>query len=339
MTDENLATFTCRLPGCGGPRSGVCINNLPFEECPDVAPPGEESDETVPDASIEAMPVPVVPCRGGRSLDAISCDALLRERGGMVVGLVAGPEVGKTTLIATMYELLHRGRMSSFGFAGSETLRGYEERCHLARLSSNGNKPDTQHTPTKAQLSFTHLRIATRNGVKDVIFSDRSGEHFDRVLSRPGEIAGFAELARADVILFLIDLTELVGNQHVPTSCIRRLFIAMDQNALLTGKEVFLIGTKRDIAIPTPRSRRAMTMLEEAAADLTRRSTSGVVVMPYAVASRPRKDSSVIGEGIEQLLAMLLKDKSPLTPPSFHVWPETVTELDLLMRMYRAKSR
>ena len=188
----DLDAYTCRVPGCKGPRSGVCINGLSFDECPDVIPIEDAVQTEDVRAIAETLPNAgeMVQTGGVSSLDAAACDALLRARGGTVVGVVAGPEVGKTTMIATMYELIHRGRMPAFRFAGSETLRGYEERCHLARMASNGVSSDTPRTPTSAKLSFTHLRLATSSGIKDVIFSDRSGEHFDNVLASPSGIVG-----------------------------------------------------------------------------------------------------------------------------------------------------
>jgi len=333
----DLARYTCRLKGCDGPRSGVCINNLKFDECPDVIPLEEaEAVAAAPAAEALAISREMVQTGGGRSLDAVSCDALLRARGGTVVGLVAGPEVGKTTMIATIYELVHRGRLPGFRFAGSETLCGYEERCHLARLASNGVRPDTRHTPTAEQLSFIHLRLATASGIRDVIFSDRSGEHFDNVLAQPAGIVDFAELGRADTVLLLIDLLQLLKSPHQPTSQTRRLFMAMDQHGLLDGKPVRLIGTKADLATSSTMVRRANTALTGLADDLGRRSTNGATVTPLSIASRPRRGSTQIGEGLQELMKIILIEKDP---PHFTVgtaWPDKATELDALVRRCRS---
>ncbi len=329
-------TRICSQPGCGGPASGICINNLPFDDCPDVidAEPdpidGEGPEATRSSAGYVQMP-------GGHAFDARACDALLRQRSGVVVGLVAGPDVGKTTLIGLMYELLIRRRMRHFQFAGSETLRGYEERCHLARTTSNGSKPDTQRTATKAKLSFTHLQVAKEGRKSDVVFSDRSGEHFQRALDRPNEIGGFEELQRSDVILLLVDLPELLKNTHAETSQMRKWFMAMKQNGILDGKPTFLVGTKADVAVKTPRSKAAAIALETLALDLSRR-IDGPPVAARLVACRPRMGSTVIGEGVEELLTEILAPKPSTAYIPTKTWPRTETELDLLMRGYRAKS-
>ena len=209
----DLQAFMCRVNGCGGPRSGTCINSLSFEECPDVVPVPLEEEQAI-ESRGGVILEKTVPTPGGRSLDAAACDALLRERGGTMIGIVAGPEVGKTTMIGTIYELIHRARMSKFGFAGSETLRGYEERTFLSRMKSNRSAPDTPRTKTLEKLSFTHLRLATADGILDVYFSDRSGEHFDNALARPAEFSAFTELLRSQVIIMMVDLQQLMTAPH-----------------------------------------------------------------------------------------------------------------------------
>lgn len=341
MIIDDPARFSCGLPGCDGPRSGVCINNLPFDECPDVVELGEGEDASEQDGAGE--PGDTVPLAvnlpGGRSLNAAACDALLRRRDGTVVGIVAAPEVGKTTLISTIYELLHRRRMADFGFAGSETLRAYEERCHLARLSSDAAAADTQRTKVGAGLQFTHLRVATRSGIRDAVFADRSGELFDKALARPADIDEFVELHRADVVILLVDLVLLTSSTHLTVSAVRRLFMAMDQRGILEGRRVLLVGTKADVAIPTPRSRKAARELAAVAEELNRRAGERFRIETHVVACRPRRGSTAIGEGLEPLLSAVLNPPAPPQPVADDSWPPQRSELDQLMRGYRGSRR
>lgn len=333
MAAETL-TLGCRLFGCGGPRSGVCINNLSFDECPDVIELDEKVEDTEEAAETSTRTV-LLP--GGRSLNAEACDALLRQRSGIVVGLVAGPDVGKTTLIATMYELLHRRRIAASSFAGSETLRGYEERSYLARASSNAAVPNTHRTPTSAQLNFTHLRVVSGGELSNVFFSDRSGEHFESVLNRPGDIDNFPELHRANAILMLVDLVRLVNDTHVTVSAVRRLLMAMVQNELLAGKKTILVGTKADIAIPTPTSRKAERELRILTDELNNRTGGQGIVGRQVIACRARRGTTVIGEGIESLLQKLLVSRPPRQQQPDDSWPNERSDLDQLMRQYRSR--
>jgi hypothetical protein len=328
----DVASLGCKRAGCGGPQSGVCINNLPFEECPDVLE-SEADGNLAPQKAVEPQQLNVS-LPGGRSLDTQACDDLLRQRGGTVIGLVAPPDFGKTTLIATMYELLHRRRMATLGFAGSETLRGFEERSHLTRLTSNAARPDTKRTAVSVPLSFTHLRVAMADAIHDIVFSDRSGEHFDKVLARPTDLATFPELHRANAIILLVDLVQLIGDPHLTTSAIRRLFLALDQCGLLEGRRLLLVGTKADLALPSARSKKAKTALTSLTDELSRRAGNRFLVTEYVIACRARAGSSHIGEGIERLLTDLL-EADILTPlPQEEYWPPHRSELDQLMRGY-----
>jgi hypothetical protein len=333
----NLEAFTCRVAGCGGPRSGVCINSLPFDECPDVIPVADEEEQAPPEQAAKP-PVPEsVKTPGGRSLDTAACDALLRQRGGTLIGIVAGPEVGKTTMIGTMYELIHRGRMPAFGFAGSETLRGYEERTHLARISSNLDKADTPRTRLEAKLDFTHLRLATDHGIRDVYFSDRSGEHFDIALGKPGDFSTFAELQRADTILMMVDLEQLRLTPQPVMSWVRRMFMALEQHGLIMGKPFTLVGTKADLLADEEDRKEAVARFEALREDLGKRSTGGIEPRSFIVSSRAPKGTKDVGKGLAELLAdIFAKPEVPGFSLGVAV-PASPSELDALMRIPRRR--
>lgn len=320
MTTMDLSTLTCRLEGCGGPQSGVCINSLGFDECPDVISLAESEQLTadVPDNQVKHDDQKTT-FNGrnfgvGDSLDAAGCDALLRAVGGKMIGIVAGPEAGKTTLIATIYEMIHRGMIEGIGFAGSETLRGYEERCHLARLASNAPKADTHRTPTSATLNFTHLRLSCGHTIGDVIFSDRSGEHFDNVLDMPNEIGSFSELVRADAIWLIVDLHLLSTAKHSITSQMRRLVMAMNEADLLVGKQMVLVGTKADLFVAHQDEENIRGRLNNLAGDLRARVGSDVEISSYVVASRAMPGSTEIGAGFQTLVETLF----PESPAAYY---------------------
>lgn len=331
-------TLRCRLPGCGGPESGVCINGLKFEECPDVVevhPASEmERDPVVPAASGAVRAARDVDSGGAGSLSQVKCDAFLRSAGGLVVGIVAGPETGKTTLIATIYELLHRARMTHYAFAGSETLRGYEERCHLARIASSQSKPDTPRTQRPAGLMFTHLRVQGSSGVQNILFSDRSGEDFDEALNKPESFGDFMELRRADCILLLVDLNNLLNAMHVTKSYARRIFLAMNQTGLLAGKRLWLVGTKADL-LTIGKARQAEAALDEIAQEFTNRGRGDFSIGTFVTASRAKAGSAEYGKGLEAIVDAVLQVPSLPEYSTGNGWPRKPTGLDELMLAFR----
>lgn len=346
MSEEfNRSAWGCNVAGCGGPKSGVCINGLSFEECPDVVPHSAEVQIALEKAAdVNQLADRETSASPGRSmtrtaheasLNRTSCDALLRQRGGTVIGIVAGPEAGKTTMIAAIYELLHRGKLADYRFGGSETLRGYEERCHLARVASNRDRPDTTRTPNRAELTFTHLRVGTATGTTDVMFSDRSGEHFDNVLNQPAKLAEFVELVRADVILILVELDRLADQAHVITSYARRLVMAMRQYGLLQGKTLRLVGTKADLLDGQEVLNETVASLSILANDLTNRAGEDNIFKPLITASRRRKGGPA-DHGLKELLDDILRTQAqpPFQLP--RLVPNKMTEMDALMLPYWA---
>jgi hypothetical protein len=333
----DYAVYACRQPGCGGPRSGTCINRLKFEDCPDVIPI-VEAGEVRAEPLLEPAKDNLVITGNQSSLDAVGCDTLLRERGGQLVGIVAGPEAGKTTLIATLYELVRKRRLAGVKFAGSETLRGYEERCYLARVASNEPQPDTPRTRRADDLSFTHLRLVNDNRLRDLIFSDRSGEYFDAVLDRPASMAGLVELQRADVVLLLVDLQRYGHDPHASASEVRRLFLALDQHVPLRRNEVVLVGTKSDLLAPEVVAS-FLTKLENLAAELSARSTQNATLRFLATACRRRRGATQGVEGVAELLQYVLEANDPQEQVVAAAWPVPATELDRLMISYRGKKQ
>src|SRR6266478_9212034 len=70
----------------------------------------------------------------GKELDNLEAANLQVARPVRLV-VVAGPiESGKTTLIASLYELFQWSRVSDYLFAGSNTLAGFEQKCYLSRI-------------------------------------------------------------------------------------------------------------------------------------------------------------------------------------------------------------
>lgn len=337
MTDFQNAT--CKVEGCGGPREGICLNNLKFDECPDVVTQAEDEgvcEPEVPDDS-QGSDRTIVTTSLGDSLDAQACDHLLRATGAAMIGIIAGPEAGKTTLIATIYERIQRAKSSVFGFAGSETIRGYEERCHLARLASGGTAPDTERTKTWAKLSFTHLGVVNDGLRQHLIFSDRSGEHFDNVLDSPNDIVSFQELSRANHIWLVVDLGRLSQGGHALKSGLRKLVMALQQAKLLDRKQVGVIGTKADLFADDAALASINGQLDEVIADLKKRVPAEISFEKHLVGCRSPRGSSEYGSGIDELLQSLVESEEDVSCAMTYRLPTIPNQLDLLMQRLGCK--
>lgn len=243
----------CLEPGCAAGQGGSCIENLATEDCPHFIigePPADNELESAQASDPEAA-YEVVPARVSNSFTVSEADAFLRETGGPIrtVAIVGDPDSGKTTLIASLYELLRAGRLNC-GFAGSETVRGFEHRCHLSRTASGRRTGVTLRTRLLERLSFLHLRIAGDQAEPwEIILADRAGEDYEAMLGRPDEALNLAELLNFDVIIFLVDGTKLAdpAQRHVHTARIRRMILAVSQSGLLEPTRWYqLVLTKSD---------------------------------------------------------------------------------------------
>lgn len=144
----------------------------------------------------------------GAALGATEADVItLRSRTHLVV--FAGAEgSGKTTVLASIYERLNRGAFAGSKFAGSRSLLGFEEICHLNRLASGGAQPDTQRTRLTDETKYYHLALrpaepaATR---RDVLLSAMSGELFRMAKDSQEDAERLTFLRRADTIVVLVD--------------------------------------------------------------------------------------------------------------------------------------
>lgn len=116
----------------------------------------------------------------GDELSVVQAAELRRTVGGVLVALAGDQDVGKTTLIASLYDRFLDGPWAKFRFAGSETLVGFEKRLHLARMAGGQGKQDTPRTSNTSPLHFLHLSLVpvAAGNRQHLILADLSGERF-----------------------------------------------------------------------------------------------------------------------------------------------------------------
>lgn len=165
----------------------------------------DATDETEPIATEEPEFIDLFP---GIALGAADAEAVtLRSRTQLVV--FAGAEgSGKTTVLAAIYERLNQGPFAGLKFAGSRSLLGFEEVCHLNRLASGAKQPDTQRTRLTEDTKYYHIALR-RDDLstvrRDILLSAMSGELFRMAKDSQEEAARLTFLRRADTIVVLVD--------------------------------------------------------------------------------------------------------------------------------------
>ena len=210
--------------------------------------PDESATTDAPEVKVERVidlsPGGELTEEGGATLTAAALTRLV---------LVAGEaDSGKTTLLETIYEKFNEGSFADLLFAGSTTLVGWERRCHLARIASGAEKPDTERT-----LGLQHqlLHLCVRNTsfgaqAQDVLFSDLSGEVFKMIRDSTAECQQLGMLKRADHFVLLLDgrkLTSTATRQEALTNGIALLRSCVDAGMIGLHSFVDVAFSKYDL--------------------------------------------------------------------------------------------
>jgi hypothetical protein len=168
--------------------------------------------------------------------------------------VVAGPaESGKTTLIASIFNRLECAPFAGYMFAGSKTLIGFEQRCHLARLTTGRATAATPRTRRGAERCLLHLSVwksdSTQSAI-DLLLADLSGEDYERASNSPEECAKLPLIRRADHFILLIDGAKVVrsnARQGEKRQAVMLLQSCLDAGQLKRNSLVDVLISKMDI--------------------------------------------------------------------------------------------
>lgn len=146
--------------------------------------------------------------RSGRLLSLSETSDLARATPTTLVTLVGPPDAGKSTLLATVHECFRQNRFQALTFSGSRTLVAFEELCHLSRIASGLEDPDTQRTKFSDEEYFYHLtvnRSDEHNSPRSLFVMDVAGEGFDGLRKSHDNCLAITSLKRTGFLTLLID--------------------------------------------------------------------------------------------------------------------------------------
>lgn len=144
----------------------------------------------------------------GTELSAVDAEAVTLRSNTHLIVFAGAAGSGKTTVIASIYERFCKGPFPGLLFAGSRTLLGFEQICHLNRLASGGSFPDTPRTIPADEAAYFHLALR-ENKVgalrRNVLLSAVSGELFRLAKNSREDCHRLTFLLRANTIVILVD--------------------------------------------------------------------------------------------------------------------------------------
>jgi hypothetical protein len=186
---------------------------------PDTKPPGQPAAAVAGIAAATTAPVAtVVPglytLPLGTALDETQAQSMASDRPVRLVVTAGAVDCGKTTLLATVYELFQTGPVGLIQFAGCETFPAFEQRCHLSRAESENEKSDTGRTAYDGpHPEYLHVKLQEGpdgNVHTDFLFTDVSGEMFEHARNSTDECKKLTFLLRASHLVVFLDCEKAV---------------------------------------------------------------------------------------------------------------------------------
>jgi hypothetical protein len=295
----------CQIAECQVETTGKChLGNDPVERCPNYG--HAAADGVVATEVASQKPKPVEICSG----DVMHLDDLasfIRERPVRMVALVGEQRAGKTTLLASIYEMYCKGPFAGLSFAGSRTLVGFAKRHHGALLNSGRTDPTVPRTSRNDPVAFFHLALARRPGdIVHLVMSDRSGEAYKDARIDTDLIQKLPELLQAERVCFLLDGAKLSNKEQRPayTRQFKQMIHALyDNGALANAKAIEVLATKFDLTRTRGDPEGQIRFLNEYERQiLDEFKEYGINVECHRVCALPKTDQTVGFVGLDELV-------------------------------------
>lgn len=305
---------TCTNGDCNFAVDGKCVEGYDVEECPHVLKISvteiEEAEE--PEAP-RNQPAEMINLSLGEALDRASASSLQRCRISRAVGIIGPNDAGKTSLIASVYDLLQEGPISEVGFAGSSTLIGFEKICHDARAASRREAPHMERTSAGADATFFHIDLRPSGGeVVSLFIGDRSGEDYLAAADDLSRAQGFFELRRADVVTLLVNGEQLASSEYrheVKAMTPQIVDALVEAGSFRRGCRLAVVLTKNDTVLSSPHADRVGREFAAMVATIAQNHGDYLGdIDRFVVAASPQDSTKVKrGEGVDQLLLFWLR--------------------------------
>lgn len=299
---------TCSNEQCDYVINGKCVEGYTLEECPHLAPMTMDDIEELIEAPVVRETARTSSLDSGEALNTTDASALQRRFLSRVIGLVGPNNAGKTSLIASVYDLLQEGPIGGVGFAGSTTLIDFEKVCHDARAASRRGSPHTERTTVGAEATFFHLDLrAERGDVVSLFLGDRSGEDYLAAADDVARADDFVELRRADTVTLLVNGEHLTGSEHrheVRAVSPQLIEALVEGGAIRRHSRLAVVLTKNDAVIGSVNAERAKREFVEIVAAIAERHAAHLAeIRPFIIAASPKSISGVKrGHGVDELL-------------------------------------
>jgi len=224
-----------------------------------------------------------------------------------LITILGNPDSGKTTLLATLYDLFQKGPFNEFMFSGSLTQIGFERSCHFSRIHSGNEIPDTERTVSSA-FQYGHLALKKKDALNkkaiNLLISNISGERYMEALESSQSMKEISFIKKSDFLIIMIDggkianLKERSGELFNTSTFIQK---AIEEGVFDKQTDLKIILSKWDL-LHKDSTFNFSEIIEE---PLTRKYLNRVNSIAFSkIASRPlAQDENIkFGHGVHNLL-------------------------------------
>ena len=343
---QDTSNLICNQEGCPLRTQGTCLEGVDDpHDCPHVKAqnvPDQLAAETSTedeDTDLLAQPADWMSLSGGYELTVREADTITLQYDTRLVVFAGEPDAGKTTLMATIYELLSRGTVSQHRFAGTESILAFERACFPSRIASGNLKPTTTHTK-HMRPRFYHLSLLDESDEahtkRHFLFADISGEAFLRASDTEEEAHKLHFIKRANRFVLLLDGEKLASRTKRQDVVQRGLLVLRSLVAVgILNKQssIQVIFSKLDCLDKTDSN--VLGFLQYARDELARQYSNTFLRMTVVeIAARPQNNLYSFAFGVEDVLSSWLKDNEPIDikSPQQRVQPQMdLREADLFL--------
>lgn len=318
---DTTATVRCSNADCDVATTDKCVEGLELTACshygqeaaPIVQP--EEGDGATADIQ---RTKPVVQLLAANTLGIDEAAAVRRSRPSRLLAIIGAHDSGKTSLIASVYELFQIGSIGDVLFARSITLQAFEETCHDARATSNRGTPHSERTKN-GEVRFYHLDITRAPGgpTLTLLLGDRKGEEYDNALDNDQDSA-FPEVDSADSVTILVDGAKLGDSKarNIVLSRTPMLVRLLDERRNTNDRQhLALVLTKLDHVVASPHRDRIFEDFHSLGNDIDRNyGRLFASFQRFEVAASPKTPDVPRATGVPELFAFWQEpQKQPTT--------------------------
>ena len=330
---------TCSNAECHLASENKCVEGYEPDECPHVRLVSAERVQESDDAAVGLTSVDdTIGLDRGEALDRGQASRLQLRNISRTIALIGPHDSGKTSMIAGLYDLLQQGPLAGVSFAGSSTLIGFEQVCHLARAESRRKVPHMERTIRGADATFFHLDLHQQDaGLSSLFIGDRSGEDYLTVSDQLSHADQLFEVRRADCVTILVNGEQLASTalRHETVAAIQQVVDALiEARVIRRGCRLALVLTKKDAVFASAHRDRGLRDFARLVSTIADSHSEYLGrVHSFVVAASPKRcDEVKRGEGVGELLLFWLEATQPARSATDGSRPDFERAIDRLTR-------